>query len=753
MNHLPGRSRSLLWATLFAMLAYSSAAPDPTELFVALVFSLLGWVLGSSRIGFRLPRWLVGIGVLILIGRSVSYAMLYGLDIHHFASMILWIMTLKFYDRKNANDDAQILSLSIFLCVASVLLSNGVAVAILSFFYLPCLAYAAMQLQLAMNHLRAQQLARKGLSKTDPPVVVQAVAGLHVARHSLWTTVGALTGGLLFAIVLFVAVPRGAGLAQIGRWGNPGVGRVVGFADHMRIGMGGVISQSNTPVMHLKLTDSQGRPVGGQGSIHYLRGAVLDAYEDGNWYPSSPPSRISTPRSLIKGEKVSFGGSGQFDSIYAHITILNIPSDTSYLFTIWRPITIKYLDPGSITRKFSDKTAVHSGPGGKFSYIVRATLHEPDLKRKFFRDPTSFDSPVVARVAASILEAHGIDPDPAKRPIAEDPRVVNLFRQYFWDHYTYKLGTPPPPEGEDPIEWFLTSAKEGHCEYYAASLAALCRSVGIPARVVTGYLAVEYNAATGHYVVRESNAHAWVEAQTEPGIWRTVDGTPPATILDLHGPKPGVMAKASRMLDALNYAWVNSIVTFDSSTRANLLSWSDPATKTIQDQLGKVAYMTRMTPAAVRVRLALRIVFSLVIAVLVGYASIALLRRRRAAKAKKPVPMLKRIEEKQVRQRIKELPIYQDMLKTLARHGMTKPGWQPPAHWAKAMGSSDDAAQSSVSQHVAQLTELFYIMRFGGQSLSASQIRHARELLGELSGLLSRSEVNKQDGRSRADGL
>lgn len=79
----------------------------------------------------------------------------------------------------------------------------------------------------------------------------------------------------------------------------------------------------------------------------------------------------------------------------------------------------------------------------------------------------------------------------------------------------------------DPVIDLLTEHREGHCEMFASALALLARTRGIPARVVTGYRVSETNPLTGASVVRERNAHAWVEAWLD-GAWTTVDPTPAA---------------------------------------------------------------------------------------------------------------------------------------------------------------------------------------------------------------------------------
>ncbi|VAX35891.1 hypothetical protein MNBD_PLANCTO03-1461, partial [hydrothermal vent metagenome] len=381
---------------------------------------------------------------------------------------------------------------------------------------------------------------------------------------------------------------RGAGVRELGRWGTPAVGRVVSFADRVRVGAGGAISTSRTPVLHLRLTDSKGRELGGLGSVRYLRGAVLDTYQDGTWTSSTPPVAMEEQHHLIPDEALALGGGGGQAMISQDILMLNTPREFAYLFGFWRPTEIRLKDPAVCMVNRQDSTIMARTNGGKFRYTVRSSVSEHPFRRKETRPPVSWPSPVVAEVAAEILEQAAIEPDPALRSIADDAMAIHAFRQFFWDNYTYRLGEPPPPPGVEPIDWFLTQAERGHCEHYAAALAALCRSVGIPARVVTGYVAAEYNRSTGHYIVRESNAHAWVEAQPEPGAWRPYDATPTTALLAQHGPEPGMLAGMGRMLDAINYTWVRSIVSFDSTSRTDLLAWSEPATGVVSEKAGQV---------------------------------------------------------------------------------------------------------------------------------------------------------------------
>lgn len=89
-------------------------------------------------------------------------------------------------------------------------------------------------------------------------------------------------------------------------------------------------------------------------------------------------------------------------------------------------------------------------------------------------------------------------------------------------------------EGPDPLRQFLTTDRQGHCEYFAASMALLARTLDIPTRVVGGYRVREWNPIGKYHVVREKNAHAWVEAWTGKGGWRTYDPTPASELFASH---------------------------------------------------------------------------------------------------------------------------------------------------------------------------------------------------------------------------
>ncbi len=110
-------------------------------------------------------------------------------------------------------------------------------------------------------------------------------------------------------------------------------------------------------------------------------------------------------------------------------------------------------------------------------------------------------------------------------PSAIADRLVDLFHRQFAYTLDLKRG-----DG-DPLIRFLTTNKEGHCEYFATAVTLLLRRAGIPARYVVGYVAAEKSWLEGALLVRDRDAHAWSVAWID-GRWRVVDATPPVWLAE-----------------------------------------------------------------------------------------------------------------------------------------------------------------------------------------------------------------------------
>lgn len=100
---------------------------------------------------------------------------------------------------------------------------------------------------------------------------------------------------------------------------------------------------------------------------------------------------------------------------------------------------------------------------------------------------------------------------------------------------TYNEAIPQPPDDIDPVEWFLFELREGYCNYYASSMILMLRSLGIPARMAAGFAQGQFDASTGQFVVRERDAHTWVEVYFPGYGWIEFEPTSAQQPLDREG--------------------------------------------------------------------------------------------------------------------------------------------------------------------------------------------------------------------------
>ena len=97
-------------------------------------------------------------------------------------------------------------------------------------------------------------------------------------------------------------------------------------------------------------------------------------------------------------------------------------------------------------------------------------------------------------------------------------------QRYLRRNYRYSLNVQNPPDGVDFIAWFLIGEQQGYCTYFASAMTMLCRIAGLPARYVTGYVALPNDS--GVTVVTGENAHAWTEVYLNGFGWLAFDATP-----------------------------------------------------------------------------------------------------------------------------------------------------------------------------------------------------------------------------------
>ncbi len=122
-------------------------------------------------------------------------------------------------------------------------------------------------------------------------------------------------------------------------------------------------------------------------------------------------------------------------------------------------------------------------------------------------------NPRAIRFALGLRRRHPRDLDYAAS-------VLEMFHR---QAYFYTL--TPPPLGAEPVDEFLFETRRGYCGHYASAFAVLMRAAGIPARVVTGYFGGAYNRYADYWIIRQSDAHAWVEIWIDGQGWMRIDPT------------------------------------------------------------------------------------------------------------------------------------------------------------------------------------------------------------------------------------
>ena len=221
------------------------------------------------------------------------------------------------------------------------------------------------------------------------------------------------------------------------------------------------------------------------------------------------------------------------------------------------------------------------GPSG----ACRRCSSTVDLRRPLQARLPGIDAPLALNRAAVLIRPFGDDDDPVAlyeqigwqgngvealersdharvwqlaqrlREQAETPYEYVLAVNNFLRDPSFRYTERPPavPEGRAPLDAFLFDSRRGYCQQFSGAMALLLRMGGVPARVATGF-SPGGQRDSGEWIIRDTDAHSWVEAWFDGIGWVTFDPTPPATparsqiaAIDLPGsdaPSPGSDAAA-----------------------------------------------------------------------------------------------------------------------------------------------------------------------------------------------------------------
>ena len=261
----------------------------------------------------------------------------------------------------------------------------------------------------------------------------------------------------------------------------------------------------------------------------YLRGAILPTYTGSTWEPGDSLSFTLSDDSLLPS---LMGPETRWRSLTVEVTpVLNFGRTIFHVLETTRvdglsgytadvEANLEALQPivRGATYTVSARVPQYS------SDQIRATDGVPGLgMARYLQLPEDLPRRI-GDLARSVTEGEA-------HPFDQAVAIESFLRQI-----PYTLTPPPTPADRDFVDFFLFSAQQGYCVYHASAMVVMLRELGIPARFVEGYAIPASTPFTldarGRYVyeVRNTQAHAWVEAYFPGYGWVTFDPTPRADL-------------------------------------------------------------------------------------------------------------------------------------------------------------------------------------------------------------------------------
>jgi transglutaminase-like putative cysteine protease len=404
-------------------------------------------------------------------------------------------------------------------------------------------------------------------SSTDDPY-----RGLIDAPY-LAATLRVLALTLVLGGLFFLLLPRQAGATRNRPPGSM-TRHLTGFDEEVKLGQLGEILENDNVVMSVEFADENREPTRPKGEPLF-RGVTLVHYENGSW--KQQHRSLQTIVSLKPFRNTS---TALRPLLWQFIKLES--NDSPTLFAIRPVLELQSTSPLSPYLNPIDGTIFRPEPRGPYNYEVLSDLR-PNAPQDNEAAPPEGRLKMLLEVPDRLKERLREIALPQVRELAGEGKEGRIARaqaleSYFRESgiFGYTLEMNVVDRTMDPVEDFLVNRKRGHCEYFAAALALLLRSVDIPARVVNGFKGGDWNDLTRSMNVRQKHAHSWVEAYVGNDdrnlpIWITLDPTPSAD-RDVSVSHVGGFASRLRPLsDMVRYVWVFYVLGYDSTRQNRLL--------------------------------------------------------------------------------------------------------------------------------------------------------------------------------------
>jgi len=522
-------------------------------------------------------------------------------------------------------------------------------------------------------------------------------AGLRPGRG--WARVlGAVMAALLvLGSAIFAVIPRMEPLSR----NNPIVASlgldklrarssaVMGFTQNVSLGYFGELRRSSARVMRV-------RPLASPGAYPpplYVRGIAFDTFDGLHWSKGGRNlryrlngrvywSRDGGGPMLRKGRLLFFPGiSRAGPSVSTEYTVY--PMNLAVIFSAYPIISLEqerglaffdYTDSAYFAAPYLTGASylIHGHPGELGEGVQALVGDVRQLLRLHLRVPAKED-PRIAALARSIVRDRSGDLDKAR-----------AVEKYLSTTYAYSLFSKGEGSG---LSDFLFVTRKGNCEYFASAAAVLLRHAGVPTRLVSGFLASEFNEYGGFYDVRQNQAHAWVEAYIGGRGWVRLDPTPSLSSESAWGRR--FMGRMARWLEAGNVRWYRHVIGYDSYAQRNTFH--------------------RLGVAVSRWNIARTLAWLAAAAAAVFILRAAFL----AWPSRRP--------------RLAAQDIFSRAQSALESAGLRRePGWTPREYAARVAAKRPDLAG------IVELAEQHYLERYAGQPRTEEELAAAQLILKEI---------------------
>lgn len=626
------------------------------------------------------------------------------LSVVHF---LIFVTLVRFYSASSDRDALFLSMLSFAAILAAAILTVDTTFLILFFLFL----------LFGVATFLGMELRRGAIGAVSPSPNAHAEKSRKLGR-ALSLAAATLAGGAIaLGGMLFFFFPR-FNAGYLGRVSfSPTL--MSGFSEDVELGQIGEIKKSSAVVMRVQT----GKPIGYE--LLRWRGIALTNFDGKRW--SSVPGN---PQRLYQGGDgwISTPGAAERTDIPGQTiqyTVFLEPIVTDTIFVADRALSLQGNFSGGAANSFAamqrnylltDATESLKNPFRNFTAIRYAGISRLPAPSAAKLRAASKNYP--AEITATYLQLPQLDPRipdlareitrGAQMPFDQAIRIENHLRT----RYAYTLNLTGKP-GQDPLAHFLFETRAGHCEYFASAMAIMLRTLGIPSREVNGFLPGEYNDLGGDYIVRESDAHSWVEAYF-PGIgWQVFDPTPPSSTGG-----SGFLRRLGLYVDWLEITWNEWVIGYDfrhqvllaQNMQRSSRNWSELARQWFdRKQKAGRRWLKQWQFRHGTLGYALPALLVLLLFALRYNITGELLRRLRlflqirASRYARSDPQL-------------ASRLYGELLRMLARRGLTRRETQTPMEFAAAVNSSQ------LAPAVREFTQLYAHARFGGAPCNTTRL-------------------------------